>query len=316
MTRFGKRCLAALLLVLFAAKLPAQDTLPRPQGPINDFAGILSPEIESELGQAIVRVERQTSAETALVTVTSLEGRTVEGYAEELFKEWGIGKKGKDNGVLILVAPGERKMRIEVGYGLEPILPDGLCGEIIREDFIPSFKNNDFPGGIRRGTLRILEIIEKQEPADVSGTGAGVGAGAPQSAMMTLGMIAFFAIFVGIGLTFAGAGLGAKMAFLMLWGFFFGGIPLLMSFAALPGNLTRFVLFPLGIGCFFYGIGIGRRNPASFRGPKSRGGGGTGWIWGGTRSSGGGWSGGGFSGGGGGGFGGGSSGGGGASGGW
>ena len=97
------------------------------------------------------------------MTVPSLEGIPVEDYAVRLFKEWGIGQAKQDNGVLVLVAPNEREMRIEVGYGLEGILPDGLAGQIIRDQFIPRFRDNDYNGGIRDGVARVVEIVEKQQ---------------------------------------------------------------------------------------------------------------------------------------------------------
>src|SRR5262249_12642103 len=84
----------------------------------------------------------------AVATVPTLEGDTVESYSVELFKRWGVGKKGKDNGVLILVAPSEHKTRIEVGYGLESQLTDGTCGEIIREEMLPAFRQNKYGPGL------------------------------------------------------------------------------------------------------------------------------------------------------------------------
>ena len=100
----------------------------KPNGSVSDFAGILDESAKSELNSLITQTEQKTSAEIAVVTVPTLEGITVEEYAVKLFKQWGIGKKGKDNGVLVLVVPSERKVRIKVGYGLKPILPDGLAG--------------------------------------------------------------------------------------------------------------------------------------------------------------------------------------------
>src|SRR5687768_7244828 len=106
--------------------------LPKMEGPVNDLAGVLAPEAEQAIKSRIRAVEAATTAEIAVVTVRSLEGETVETYANRLFNQWGIGKKGKDNGVLILAAIEDRKIRIEVGYGLEGTLPDGRCGQIIR----------------------------------------------------------------------------------------------------------------------------------------------------------------------------------------
>src|SRR5262245_36363925 len=115
--------LAAIALSLASGAIVSAD-LPKPTGPINDFAQVLDEATERELAALVKSVEDETTAEIAVATVTSLEGMSVEEYATRLFAEWGIGQKGKDNGVLVLVAPSERKTRIEVGYGLEPILPD------------------------------------------------------------------------------------------------------------------------------------------------------------------------------------------------
>lgn len=136
---------------------------PKPIDYVNDFANILDEKTKSELNSLVMQVEQKTSAEIAVVTISSLEKMTIEEYAEKLFKKWGVGKKGKDNGVLILVAPNERKMRIEVGYGIEPVLPDGLCGEIIRTEMSPAFSRKDYRIGFQRGVSRIAEIIERNE---------------------------------------------------------------------------------------------------------------------------------------------------------
>src|SRR5215208_3678732 len=114
----GPRHAAAAAIVLaLTATLFAQ--FPKPAGPINDFDAVLDDETRSALATLVNDVESETSAEIAIVTVASLDGMSIEEYANRLFKEWGIGQKALDNGVLILVAPGERQMRIEVGYGLE-----------------------------------------------------------------------------------------------------------------------------------------------------------------------------------------------------
>ena len=130
----------------------------RPRDPtarVHDFANLLTAEQRASLEELAQSVERQTTAELAVVTVPSLRGETVESYAHELFNNWGIGKKKTNNGVLFLIAPTERRMRIEVGYGIEPLLTDALCGEIRDTQIIPRFKENDFPAGIIAGTQAI-----------------------------------------------------------------------------------------------------------------------------------------------------------------
>ena len=156
-----------LSILIFCLSLtgysPLQASIPeKPAGYISDFANVINKKTESELNALITETEKKTSAEIAVVTVDSLEGMTVEDYAAQLFNRWKIGKKGNDNGVLVLIAPKEHKMRIEVGYGLEPILPDGLAGQIIREEFTPAFKAGDFSGGIENGVKRIIGIVAER----------------------------------------------------------------------------------------------------------------------------------------------------------
>ena len=97
---------------------------------------------------------------------------SVEEYANRLFKEWGVGQAKQDNGVLVLVAPNEREMRIEVGYGLEGVLPDGLAGQIIRDDFTPRFRDNDYSGGIRDGVTPRRRHRREAPGADAGGARA------------------------------------------------------------------------------------------------------------------------------------------------
>jgi len=134
---------------------------------VNDFAAVIDAATETRLTALLEHVERKSSAEIAVVTVSSLDGQDIASYAVRLFEQWGIGKKGKDNGVLFLVAPRERKMRIEVGYGLEGALPDGLCGAISDQYIIPHFKSGDFNGGIWNGTAAIVGVVGKEYNMDL-----------------------------------------------------------------------------------------------------------------------------------------------------
>ena len=106
-----------------------------PTGYVNDFAEILSTETRASLEELLSSTDASTSAQVAVVTIKSLDGDTIENYAEKLFQEWGIGQKGKDNGVLLLVAVDDRKVRIEVGYGLEGALTDAESSWI-RNNFV------------------------------------------------------------------------------------------------------------------------------------------------------------------------------------
>ena len=144
---FVEACLVLAILVSAAAA----QTFPKPVGRVNDFAGVLDPAAEQELDTLLATLENDTTSEIAVVTVDSLDQIPVEEYAHRLFNEWGIGQRGKDNGVLILVAPSVREMRIEVGYGLEGVLPDGLAGQIIREQFVSAFREGNDQSGIVAG---------------------------------------------------------------------------------------------------------------------------------------------------------------------
>ena len=150
-------------LSLFGGAVAAK-TIFQPKGYVNDFAEILKTEERTNLENLLNQTEKATTAEIAVVIIPTLEGENLEEYANELFKQWGIGKKGKDNGVLILVAQKEHKIRIEVGYGLEAILPDGKCGQIIRDVLTPAFRKQEFGTGLYQAVFLVSQIIQGQEP--------------------------------------------------------------------------------------------------------------------------------------------------------
>lgn len=135
---------------------------PLPQGFINDYAGILPPTQRARIENILDQVEKKTTAEISVVTVKTTSPLSVEQYAVRLFEAWGIGKKGKDNGILILVASGDRKMRIEVGYGLEGAVTDLESNQIINGYMTPYFKKGDYFSGIYAGVVLIAGLIEKE----------------------------------------------------------------------------------------------------------------------------------------------------------
>ncbi len=140
-----------------------------PTGNVNDFAHLLKPETISNLEIALSNFERDSGNELAVVTIEKLPNtETIETYAEKLFREWGIGKEKEDNGLLLLISRDDREMRIEVGYGLEPIITDIESGSIIREILVPAFKSDDYDGGIQQATERIMDDIGRGEPQAVS----------------------------------------------------------------------------------------------------------------------------------------------------
>ncbi|MBI2048096.1 MAG: TPM domain-containing protein [Parcubacteria group bacterium] len=160
MRRIGKifAIVFALFLSLSVNSVNATE-YPSPAGFVNDFANILSPQTKDILSAKLSEYEKATTIEIAVVTTPSLYGLSVEEYTITLAQNWGVGKKKKDNGVVILVAPKERKMRIEVGTGLEPDLTDTASGRIIRDTMIPHFKNGDFPAGIVAGINAVVDTL-------------------------------------------------------------------------------------------------------------------------------------------------------------
>jgi uncharacterized protein len=124
---------------------------------------LLDASTRGHLERLLTDVEQKSGVEIAVVTLPTLGGRAVEEVAVELFQAWGIGKKGRDEGLLLLIAQKERKIRIEVGYGLEGTIPDGLAGEIIRETIVPRFRQGRFTEGIEAGVRQVVETIARQK---------------------------------------------------------------------------------------------------------------------------------------------------------
>ena len=159
-------CLTMLCLVTCYAAL-AQRAIPELTGPVVDEAGILSESTEQQIGLLIRSHQDSTSNQLAVLTVSSLEGEVLEDYSLRVARTWGLGQADKNNGVLLLVAVAERKIRIEVGYGLEGDLPDITAKRIIDGDMTPYFRQGDFDNGILLGVRGVLEAIEgTYEPGD------------------------------------------------------------------------------------------------------------------------------------------------------
>ena len=171
------RATAAALVVAFAwlcAVAPGQAqelTFPALTGRVVDQGELLSPEKEAELTARLEKLEQDTSDQLVVVTVDSLQDRDIADYGYQLGRAWAIGQSAENNGVLLIVAPNERKVRIEVGYGLEPILTDALSALIIHEQILPAFRN----GGYERGITQGVDAIEAQlrlDPAEAQARAA------------------------------------------------------------------------------------------------------------------------------------------------
>lgn len=157
------------LFFLSGSAIALDPSLLRPQGYVSDFAQVLDASSRSQLERYCGMLEEATGVQTAVVTINSLEGEPIEDFANDMFRKWAIGKKGKDEGVLLLLAIKDRKSRVEVGYGLEPILPDGFAGSVLRE-MGPSLKEQNYGPALVGGTAEIGEQIAKAKGVTLNRT--------------------------------------------------------------------------------------------------------------------------------------------------
>jgi uncharacterized protein len=150
---------AALIGAAHLGPVLAEPTFPALSGRIVDEAGLLSADDTAAIQQELAALETASTDQLVVVTLKSLQGYEIEDFGYRLGRAWGIGQKGKDNGVLLIVAPSERKVRIEVGRGLEPVMTDALSKLIIENAILPAFRRGDFPGGIRAGVRDIKDVL-------------------------------------------------------------------------------------------------------------------------------------------------------------
>jgi len=212
----------ALTLVAMAMALPAlaAPAFPALTGRVVDQAQVLSPDTERELTDKLENLESATGRQLVIATVPSLQGYPIEDYGYQLGRTWGIGQKDKDDGVILLVAPNERKVRIEVGYGLEPVLTDALSSVIIQSAILPKFRDGDLPGGVVAGTDALVEQLSlpadqaKARVAEASKPERHKAQGSPIAAIL----IILFLIFVFSTLFRGGrrGGLGSALPWIIL----------------------------------------------------------------------------------------------------
>ncbi|MCJ7663316.1 MAG: TPM domain-containing protein [Desulfobacterales bacterium] len=232
-----------------------------PQGWVSDFSGIIADTTKTQIDALCADVKKSTGAEIAVVTVPSLDGMSVEEYAVKLFEKWGIGEKDKDNGVLFLIAPNERKTRIEVGYGLETVITDGRAGEIIRETIIPFFKAGDYNQGILQGSMQIAALITGKDFVPSVPIPSSESRSDEPPWPIKVVIILFFALFITLGFLALGSSLRRKgQSFFRIWGAGFGGIPLLMSIAfALAMGFPVYILPAWAVIMLLTGMRYGKK---------------------------------------------------------
>jgi uncharacterized protein len=208
-------------IVLAAAVLVAAEPIAslRPSNYVNDFAGVLDAATQARLNDLCRQVDQKAQAQIAVVTVKSVDGQDVVSYAVALYQKWGIGAKGKDRGVLILLSTQDRRYWTTVGYGLEPILPDGKVGGFGREG-VPLLRNGDYAGAVTLMTARVASVIAQDAgvtldnqpptaaPRQRPAPGGGVGA-------VVVIFILIFVVLSVLSAIFRGGGGGGGLGFLL-----------------------------------------------------------------------------------------------------
>lgn len=226
MPRLSLRSLFLVLLIGVTFALPLSlwaeriEDLPKPQNYVSDFAHVLSPEAEQKLDVFCGQVDRRANAQIAVVTINTLDGDDIDDFTNRLEEKWKVGKKGSDRGVVLLFAVQDRKRRIEVGYGLEGILPDGKVGDIGRS-MVPYLREGNYDQAISLGVSQVAEVIAAdakvilEEPNNVPRRRASHGSGLGRLIFV---IIFFFIVF----LVLSQAGGGGMLGFLM--GMFLGNM--------------------------------------------------------------------------------------------
>lgn len=191
------RVLALTLLVALVAASTAQaqryDIPPRPDRPVLDQGDLLSPTEESRLARKLTTYTDTTSTALVVVTVPSLNGAPISDYAVVLGREWGIGQKGKDNGVVVLVSKSDRKVFIATGYGLEGAIPDAIANRIVDGIITPEFRQGRFYDGLNRGTDAIIQAAAGEFTAESAPTADAEDRGIPALGYILLIILYFVA---------------------------------------------------------------------------------------------------------------------------
>jgi uncharacterized protein len=198
---FGTAAVALALLLCAGSPLRAQaPNQLKPQGYVNDFANVLSRSAKEQLTSLCAELDEKAHAQIAVVTVKSLDGRSIEDFSIDLATQWHIGPRKSDRGILILLAVDDRQYKFEVGYGLEPILPDGKVGGFGREA-VPYLRERDYDAALLLMTRRVAEVIAADRGVTLSGS-RPVPTTAPRNEVPpALG--GFLLAFIGLGLFYA-----------------------------------------------------------------------------------------------------------------
>jgi uncharacterized protein len=191
----------ALALVLVPAAALAAPAFPPLTGRVVDQANILPADVEAELDAKLAALEAKTTDQVVVVTLPSLGDYDIADYGYQLGRHWQIGQKGLNNGVMFIIAPNERKVRFEVGYGLEPVLTDALSSVILQTEVLPRFRENDYAGGVRAGVDALVTQLSMPREDAIARAKAAVKPKAKVNpvAMLFIGFIVFFVLMSFLG---------------------------------------------------------------------------------------------------------------------
>ncbi len=275
--------LATLLFFTGAIFVVAYTSPGKPQGFVSDYAETISPTAQQQLEQQLFAFSKETTIQVAVVTVPTLGDETIEKYAVKLFEEWGIGGEAKDNGVLFLIAPKDRQVRIEVGYGLEGALTDAQSFGIIQKIIIPAFKEGKTEEGITAGTQAIIDVVKSE--ADYSAEPEAGSASGILYFLQHYGFVIFIVLASVLGRTkswWLGGVVGGIIGIIIgfMFGFVFTGILSIIGLTIL-GLIIDFLFSKGGgPGGFMGGLGGGHGGSGGgfggFGGGMSGGGGSSG----------------------------------------
>ena len=240
--------LVLMVLALGVLAVPGlAKEVPFLSGRVNDQAGIIPEATRQQIEDKLKAYEAESGAQVAVLTVDSLEGDSLEEYCLRVASTWRLGQKGKDNGVLFLVAKGDRKLRIEVGYGLEPQLTDAQSGRILDHVVRPKFRAGDFGGGVSDGVDSILGTLRGQAgaiPAEASSSEAIPLSRAPWTFRLVMG--GMFVVVIGVFTVLAAFQKGGGG-----WFLYFFLIPFYLSFPmvflGLRGGVTLLTIYVIGL---------------------------------------------------------------------
>jgi uncharacterized protein len=247
-----RRLVATFLLLAWAATAFAALEVPYLRGRVTDDAEILSPGAVERIGARLQAHESSSTDQVAVLTVTTLDGESIESFALRVFEAWQLGRKGKDNGVLLVISPQDRSMRIEVGYGLEGRLTDLEAGRIIRNILAPRFKAGQFDAGVEEGVDAIVsrlegsapDLQETPPPAGDSVGGFGDGPDLPLTERILFGAFIFgiIGLFTVLGVLTPGMGWFLYFFLIPFWAMF--PIVVVGTRGALILLVTYLIAFP------------------------------------------------------------------------